>query len=638
MVKITQLVVWIGLLTVTQLFAQRNCGTTEYMHQHQLNNPQLLQIAQEIENHTSQFITTYQPSGRAVITIPVVFHVIYNTTSQNISDARINAQIDQLNKDFARQNADAVNTPSVFQSLGANTEIQFCLAKRDPSGNATTGIIRKTTTVSSFSTNDNVKRSANGGNDPWNVNAYLNIWSCNLSNGVLGYAQFPGYPPATDGVVLLFSTIGSTTTPGTIANYNLGRTATHEVGHWLNLFHIWGDDGTACTGSDQNADTPNQGGSNGACPSFPRISCSNGPNGDMFMNYMDYTYDNCMNIFTLGQSARMNAVLAPGGARASIASSLGCVPPSGGTSCGTPAGLSATSIASTSATLNWGAISGASSYNVQYKTSAATTWTTTTSTTTSRSITGLTASTTYNYRIQAVCSGTTGTYSASASFTTLSSCSDIYESNNSLSASKSITNNGSIQAIISSSTDNDYFQFTTTASAPKVRINLTNLPADYDVRLFNSSGTQLAISQNGSTTSEQIIYNSSTAAATYRIRVYGYNGAFNATLCYTLAVATQASNFKEIADATTDVDLSFVNVYPNPNTGNFSIDYFSKSPAVLNLYVMDMTGRVVYSEVQQVFDGMNTFPINLPDLTNGMYMINIANGDDHRMKRFIIQK
>ncbi|MFN4882557.1 MAG: M43 family zinc metalloprotease, partial [Bacteroidota bacterium] len=256
MVKITQLVVWIGLLTVTQLFAQRNCGTTEYMHQHQLNNPQLLQIAQEIENHTSQFITTYQPSGRAVITIPVVFHVIYNTTSQNISDARINAQIDQLNKDFARQNADAVNTPSVFQSLGANTEIQFCLAKRDPSGNATTGIIRKTTTVSSFSTNDNVKRSANGGNDPWNVNAYLNIWSCNLSNGVLGYAQFPGYPPATDGVVLLFSTIGSTTTPGTIANYNLGRTATHEVGHWLNLFHIWGDDGTACTGSDQNADTP----------------------------------------------------------------------------------------------------------------------------------------------------------------------------------------------------------------------------------------------------------------------------------------------------------------------------------------------------------------------------------------------
>src|SRR5207253_634101 len=120
-------------------------------------------------------------------------------------------------------------------------------------------------------------------------------------------AQFPGGPASTDGVVVLYSSVGSIASPGTELHYNLGRSATHEIGHWLNLFHIWGDDNGSCNGSDQVSDTPNQGNNNFGCPSFPHTdNCASG-NGVMFMNYMDYTDDDCMNMFTAGQKDRMQA-------------------------------------------------------------------------------------------------------------------------------------------------------------------------------------------------------------------------------------------------------------------------------------------------------------------------------------------
>ncbi|MFM8488944.1 MAG: zinc metalloprotease, partial [Bacteroidota bacterium] len=188
------------------------------------------------------------------------------------------------------------------------------MAQQDPSGNPTNGIVRVQTTVNGFSTNDNVKFSSSGGSNIWNRDRYLNIWVCNLSSGLLGYAQFPGGPANTDGVVIDYQAFGTNGTAQ--APFNLGRTATHEVGHWLNCYHIWGDDGTACTGTDQVSDTPNQADENYGCPVFPVISCNNGPNGDMFMNYMDYVDDGCMNMFSLGQSTRMAALFASGGSRA----------------------------------------------------------------------------------------------------------------------------------------------------------------------------------------------------------------------------------------------------------------------------------------------------------------------------------
>jgi Pregnancy-associated plasma protein-A len=253
--------------------------------------------------------------------IPVVVHVVYKTTTQNISDAQINSQIDVLNQDFRMQNPDVSTVPPAFSPFASDPRIEFELASIDPSGNPTSGITRTATTADSFSDDDRVKSNATGGIDAWPADRYLNIWVCNL-NPYLGYAQFPGGPAATDGVVILHTAFGTT---GTAAPpFNLGRTATHEIGHWLNLYHIWGDDAGGCSGSDFVSDTPNQGGPNYGTPSFPTISCSNGPTGDMFMNYMDYVDDAAMVMFSAGQVNRMQAAL--DGVRSTIGTSIPCGP------------------------------------------------------------------------------------------------------------------------------------------------------------------------------------------------------------------------------------------------------------------------------------------------------------------------
>jgi len=167
-------------------------------------------------------------------------------------------------------------------------------------------VIRKRTTKASFDTDDSVKRASSGGLAPFSPATHLNLWVCALSGGVLGYAQFPGGPASTDGVVIDYRAVG--TRGSAQAPFNLGRTATHEVGHYFNLRHIWGDT-EDCSGSDFVADTPNAAGPNYGTPRFPSISCGNGPNGDMFMNYMDYVDDEAMFMFSRGQVVRMRATL-----------------------------------------------------------------------------------------------------------------------------------------------------------------------------------------------------------------------------------------------------------------------------------------------------------------------------------------
>lgn len=616
----------------------RNCGSMENLNMLLLQDPTLADRMQQIEQFTQDYISNHPNQERAVITIPVVFHIVYNTSAQNITDAKCQAQISQLNLDFARLNTDASNTPAAFQSLGSNTQIQFCLAQRDPSGNATTGIERRSTTTTSFSSNNAIKYYANGGLNAWNASSYLNIWSGNLSGGLLGYAQFPGGPAATDGVVLLYSSIGSMLSPGTATNYALGRTATHEVGHYLNLWHIWGD---ATCGNDQVNDTPTQQTSNGGCPAFPHTTCSNGANGDMFMNYMDYTYDNCMNIFSIGQSARMNATLASGGGHYSLTTSLGCAAPGGGGTCGTPVSLSTSGVTTSAATLSWAAISGATSYNVKYKVSSASTWTTTTSTTPTKSLTGLTANTTYNFQVQAVCA-TTGAYSSVASFTTLSSgggCTDIYESNNTSTTAKPITNNGSITGLISTTSDIDWFSFTNSSSASKIKITLTNLPFDYDVKLYNPSGTLLATSQNSSTTSETIIYNTTSVIGTYKIKVYPYSGS-SATSCYTLTVLTGATNFRTIQGGAVEINPTetTLNLYPNPTANKLIVDYNTMISENITINAYDVLGRKVYSEMNTANVGSNTYYQDFNFLDNGFYILEINNGTTATIKRFIMEK
>jgi ABC-type taurine transport system substrate-binding protein len=286
----------------------RTCGTMN-VHRRLLSTvPEYGRIRGEIENHARRYESGKLAAERIGVTrIPVVVHVLWNSAGQNISDAQIASQIAVLNRDFRRTNPDVSITPAPFLPLASDARIEFELANLTPDGAPTSGIERRQTSVTSFSDNDAVKSFASGGMNAWPNDRYLNIWVCPLGASLLGYAQFPGGPSATDGVVILhsaFGTIGSAAAP-----FNLGRTATHEIGHWLNLNHIWGDDGNGCSGTDNVADTPNQGGFNTGAPSFPHVSCSNGPNGDMFMNYMDYVDDRAMVMFSAGQVARMQACL-----------------------------------------------------------------------------------------------------------------------------------------------------------------------------------------------------------------------------------------------------------------------------------------------------------------------------------------
>ncbi len=337
---------------------QRNCGTMHHLDFLKTQDKTIEAKMNAIEVQTNNFIQQQaMMKTTSVVNIPVVVHVVYNTSAQNISDAQVKSQIDVLNEDFRKLNADKTNVPSAFSSLAADAEVTFCLASKTPAGAATTGIVRKSTTATSFIDDNKVKSSATGGDDAWNSSQYLNLWVCNLGNGLLGYAQFPGGAASTDGVVILYSAFGRT---GTIsAPYNKGRTATHEVGHWLNLRHIWGD---ASCGSDLVSDTPTQQTSNYGCPTYPHQTCSNTTSGDMFMNYMDYVDDGCMNMFSAGQKTRMQALFAAGGARASLLNSTAC----GGTTSTTTTPTTTTSATSNTLIVGNGTGSTSTPYGTYY--------------------------------------------------------------------------------------------------------------------------------------------------------------------------------------------------------------------------------------------------------------------------------
>lgn len=287
----------------------RQCGAQQVNERLYELDPALRGRHQRIEDECRRSIEKgeAQRVWRKLVTIQVVVHVVAKTDEENISDEQIASQIDVLNQDYRATNADHSKIPDAWTSLAADPNIQFALATKDPKGKPTNGITRVQTTRDSFGTGDSVKKKSGGGTPPWATDRYLNIWVCNLGDGLLGYAQFPGGPAKTDGVVILYTAFG---TKGAAADpFNLGRTSTHEIGHFLNLRHIWGDTND-CSGSDQVSDTPRAQAPNYGKPDFPHISCNNGPNGDMFMDYMDYVDDAAMFMFTQGQAARMNATLA----------------------------------------------------------------------------------------------------------------------------------------------------------------------------------------------------------------------------------------------------------------------------------------------------------------------------------------
>ena len=298
------------LLISFNCISQQRCHTTEYEENLKNQYSQYKEERKKVNKETNHWIKNNYNNENSIVTIPVVVHVVWNTTQENISDQQIFSQIDVLNADFRRTNIDAIMTPTVWTSIAADTEIEFCLATLDPNGTFTSGITRTQTSQTSFSIQaDAMKSTSTGGIDPWDQDNYLNIWVCDLSGGILGYATPPSsFNNPDDGVVIGYNYFG---TLGTVqAPYNKGRTCTHEVGHWLNLDHLWGSGGNC--GNDNVNDTPTQEEENYNCPAFPHNANSCGTSnssGDMFMNYMDYTNDGCMNFFTLGQKARMIAAI-----------------------------------------------------------------------------------------------------------------------------------------------------------------------------------------------------------------------------------------------------------------------------------------------------------------------------------------
>ncbi len=287
----------------TASLSHRGCASHEVLQEQMRQNPELAIKMNEIESFTERAIQ----EGRLVngkIQIPVVVNVLYRTTAENISQAQIQSQIDALNKDFNALNSDFSKVPSTFSGVKANVGVSFVLD----------AIYRKSTTKTSWGTADAMKKSTQGGMNPTSPTTKLNLWVCTIGGGILGYAQFPGGSSSTDGVVIdskYFGTTGTATYP-----YNLGRTATHEIGHWMNLRHIWGD---ATCGNDQVSDTPLHNAANYGVPAYPHYSTCTGTPIEMTMNYMDYTDDRGMYMFSNGQKSRMLAIFATGGARNSFA-------------------------------------------------------------------------------------------------------------------------------------------------------------------------------------------------------------------------------------------------------------------------------------------------------------------------------
>ena len=633
----------------------RNCGTMHDLEQQLQQDPEMRNRMDAIERHTERYVNGEIVTFRTVIQIPVVFHIVHNGdpvgSGENLSDAQVLAQLAQLNEDMRKLNADASQVPALFQGVAADTEIEFCLAQRKPDGTATNGINRVQTTSSSWSYNQiqsNLKPST-----IWDRDQYLNVWSVRFGGGdanLLGYAQFPGGSASTDGVVVAYQSVGALGSPNPEGgNYALGRTLTHEVGHWLNLRHIWGD---ATCGNDFVADTPVHQTSNGGCPAFPKTNnCSGGPWTEMTMNYMDYTFDACMYMFTAGQSSRMNAVLAAGGARNSLLSSLGCVPPSSGPSCAVPAGLNATDITTSSAVLNWGSVSGASSYDVRARQVGASTWAQGSTTGTSINFTGLSPSTDYEFQVQAVCSGTLSGFSASAIFTTLGDgevgCTDNYEPNDSRSSSLPLSPVGQdLIAQIATSTDKDWYRFANTSTQRNIRLDLTNLPADYDLELWENNRRR-RVSQNGGTTPEVITYNTTKTASNWYAHVFGWNGAFSDTECYTLLITLSSSSFRE--DGTTAgevtelevpvyIEKSGFTMFPNPTSNEVTLDVHLQAEGPVRVSLIDITGKAMMLRTYDLAKGNSQITLEVSQYPAGTYFVRVENGQHSGIQKLIIMR
>jgi len=305
--------------------AMERCATMPYLEKKLQQNAALRSRFEEKKIQFNKIVSSRGLNSTrlsSIVYIPVVFHIVM-PDPKLVTDAQIQAQLDTLNKDFFGANGDSIKIPSYFKSVFGKSNIQFCLAQRTPDGEASNGIDRVITNKTQFYFDDNVKHGYSGGANSWNTSKYFNVWVCPLDTTLLGYSTMPqdGTPAEDEGVVIDYRSLPA----GSFADLNQGKTLTHEAGHYFNLYHIWGDDGDGCTGTDFVDDTPNQGAHSLGCPSGIKTdSCTATGNGIMYQNYMDYSEDPCLVMFTHGQVDRMETALSI--YRFSLLSSNGCQP------------------------------------------------------------------------------------------------------------------------------------------------------------------------------------------------------------------------------------------------------------------------------------------------------------------------
>lgn len=596
----------------TQSYSQtptyRTCGTPTLVNQLLQSNPDFANNRKQIEDFTTSFAASNNANNKAVITIPVVVHVVWNQSNENISDAQVQSQIDVLNKDYRRLNTDASNTPSAWSSIAADCNIEFCLATVDPSGAATNGITRTQTNVTAFSINsDNIKFSSQGGYDAWDRNKYLNLWVGDIGTGLLGYAIPPGGPANTDGVVIhykYFGTNGTATAP-----YNKGRTATHEIGHWLNLEHIWGDDGNSCSGSDQVADTPNQSSENYGCPTFPLTdACSPSSPGVMFMNYMDYTDDGCMNLFTAGQKTRMLAVL--NGTRSSLQNSNGC---SGGgnpnpTSCDSLSNISGTSTATVYGAQDGngdfaGYISGTNTYNDNAKVDKFTGIPTGYKITGGLIAFGRAYTTNNTRKVTAAVWDATGTAGAPGSEL----------------VSKDILINSITEGVLTPVT------FNTTPNAPTTLyfgIRWTGLTSSDSIAVYtNTDGDS-----NPNTAWERFsdnVWHAYDEQASWGLSVSHY--------MFPILCPTTPAGVEE------ETNWEGISVYPNPTGGNINVFIKLKISDDVSIRVFNPMGQLIDSNKTANTLG-GTYNFDLSSHANGMYFVEVSAGNTSKTLKVIVNR
>ena len=365
------------MLCNSSIYAQQNyrCATDEVMAARAAENPNYEQAVQAAFDYAKQKAAeqaSLRQMTEEILRIPVVVHIVYQNSEENLSNAVIQSQIDVLNQDFRRQNPDAFEVRPYFEPCAGDVGIEFYLATEDPNGNATTGVTRTQGNPGFFGFNplsDNIKSTSSGGKDGWNSDKYLNIWTGRLGLGVLGYAYppegAPNWPSGSfetfekAGVVVDYRAFGVDNPAATsqfLSAISEGRTATHEVGHYLGLRHIWGDG--ACGEDDGISDTPKASAASSGCSTSQNtcadsyIPCT-GENidyPDMIENFMDYS--SCSRMFTLEQIGVMRAVLL------NLRSGLL------GTTCEAPINLSESNSTANGITLNWDAVAGATEYQV----------------------------------------------------------------------------------------------------------------------------------------------------------------------------------------------------------------------------------------------------------------------------------